>query len=747
MVYESDFYTTRRPYTRPISSHYTVTVNKLPHHLPYIAHKKLVSVIHTPYPVIFHAYTVPVPIRIYSRVRPSVIAAELQRIRNQTRPSSTSYVSRYLNSKDNILFDDEAREIRARADSLLRRIHVFVPRPTSSDFAEVLVPERMRSDDYIRRVLTSRKNAKKDEPANWYESPEHRQFGTGNLASVTYTGGKPHSRRRPYYKVADLRAADVQSDVNLLSYYAKNRQAAASASRALAEDRVYLVPRKASPDPEPIYKPDLANIYQPEPKWSQETELVSKLAREPEPEPELVNGHEQKWMTESESKLESEQELELELKPEPEPIVETKTKSKRKTAKTKPIVNNKLESEPEPVKEPVLVEPEPVAEPKPVAESKPEPVAEPESVAVTELEPEVTELEPEPEKVEPQVELEPQSIEPEVVSSEVKSEQEIEETEPVEKNVEPIENEAETVENEVELVDKDVVIIEEGQDLGPEQLPPLENDEGVPVEHGDEEEEVAEKSDFLPADKVEQEVNQEEDDDVLQRKLDEEELRRQVEELKRQAEEEKRRQAEEARLAEERWKAEIEERVRLEEEARQARLKEIEEQERLEAARQAEEARIEAERIRDERIAEEQRRAAEEEAILALEEEERFAIEKASEEARKRQEREEKLVSEVDLGVADDAQAPESSADECHCHDNVNSHDREERPDSPDADDDTQIEEEAACISTDHEDLSEHPYDGEHEGFNSVNDLDTPVDNSVRIEEEINTEDDDDEVA
>lgn len=85
------------------------------------------------------------------------------------------------------------------------------------------------------------------------------------------------------------------------------------------------------------------------------------------------------------------------------------------------------------------------------------------------------------------------------------------------------------------------------------------------------------------------------------------------------------------------------------------------------------------------------RRAAEEEAILALEEEERFAIEKASEEARKRQEREEKLVSEVDLGVADDAQAPESSADECHCHDNVNSHDREERPDSPDADDDTQV--------------------------------------------------------
>ncbi|KAH0568327.1 hypothetical protein KQX54_020440 [Cotesia glomerata] len=215
---------------RPLPPLQQQQVNKLPHHLPYIAHKKLVSVIHTPYPVIFHAYTVPAPIRIYSRVRPSVIAAELQRIRNQTRPSSTSYVSKYLNSRDNIMFDDETREIRARADSLLRRIHVFVPRPVSSDFAETITPERMRSDDYVRRVLTARKNAKKDdEPANWYESSEHRQFGSGHLASVSYTGGKPHSRRRPYYKVTDLRPADVQSDVNLLSYYAKNRQAAASA--------------------------------------------------------------------------------------------------------------------------------------------------------------------------------------------------------------------------------------------------------------------------------------------------------------------------------------------------------------------------------------------------------------------------------------------------------------------------------------------------------------------------------------
>ncbi|KAF7993265.1 hypothetical protein HCN44_006325 [Aphidius gifuensis] len=545
MVYESDFYTTRRPYTRPISSHYSVTnpgaiirpisplpqqqaLNKLPHIIPYVAHKRLVNVIHTPYPLVYYTHEVPLPIRIYSRVRPSVIAAELCRIRNLPRSSNVSYVSRYLNSKDNTLFDDETREIRARADSLLRKIHVYVPRPTSSDYAEVIVPERMRSDDYIRRVLTARKNAKKD------DEEEQRHFGSGNLACVAYTGGKPHSRRRPYYKVADLRAADVQSDVNLLSYYAKNRQAAASAypdsplterelrkARALAEDRAYATPRK-------------------------ETDELKTV----------------------------------------------------------------IQSETLPVD--------------------------------------------------------------------------------LQQNEDPVESENDYQQNE------DV------QD------------------------------------------NDDDDDDVLQRKLDEEEMRRQVEEFKRQAEEEKRRQAEEARLAEERWKAEIEERKRLEEEARQARFREIEEQERLEAERQKEEARLEAERLRDQQIAEEQRRAAEFEAAVALEEEERYIIEKATEKARLYQEIEEKLASEVAMSSLEEPAAPDSTSDECHCHDNVKSQDREERPDSPDADDDTQIEEEAACVWTDHEDVSEHNvYDGEHEGFNSCQELDKPIENTLEIVETSSDDDDD----
>lgn len=90
------------------------------------------------------------------------------------------------------------------------------------------MPERMRSHDYVRRLLTGRNNAKKEvEHLSWYEVPDRGHFGT--LACVKYVAGKPHSVRKPYVKVADLRPADIRNDVNFLSYYSKNRQAAASA--------------------------------------------------------------------------------------------------------------------------------------------------------------------------------------------------------------------------------------------------------------------------------------------------------------------------------------------------------------------------------------------------------------------------------------------------------------------------------------------------------------------------------------
>ncbi|XP_051158825.1 uncharacterized protein CG45076-like isoform X7 [Leptopilina boulardi] len=257
MVYESDFYTTRRPYTRPIVSSYSVTtpyiipissniqVRTIPY-LPYVAHKRLVTIVHTP----AHTYYTgsplsPVTVRVHSRVRPSILAAEINRIVNRQRPSSVSYTEKYLNSRPNTEFDDEAREIRARADALLRRIHVFVPKPSPRRFFFVYFPstrsdyidESLRSD-YIRRLLNTREHIRKDlEYLNlWYQTPECRNLGEGHLACVKYVGGKPQSKRRPYYKLADLTATDVRNDVNFLSYYRKNRQAADKACRKKAEE-------------------------------------------------------------------------------------------------------------------------------------------------------------------------------------------------------------------------------------------------------------------------------------------------------------------------------------------------------------------------------------------------------------------------------------------------------------------------------------------------------------------------------
>ena len=73
--------------------------------MPYVAHKRLVTVIHLPYHTVYHGGSIPslIPIRVHARVRPSVLAAEINRIRNLTRPSTESYTEKYLQSKDHIV--------------------------------------------------------------------------------------------------------------------------------------------------------------------------------------------------------------------------------------------------------------------------------------------------------------------------------------------------------------------------------------------------------------------------------------------------------------------------------------------------------------------------------------------------------------------------------------------------------------------------------------------------------------------
>ena len=86
------------------------------------------------------------------------------------------------------------------------------------------------------------------------------------------------------------------------------------------------------------------------------------------------------------------------------------------------------------------------------------------------------------------------------------------------------------------------------------------------------------------------------------------------------------------------------------------------------------------------------RRAAEFDAILQAEEQDRYAIEKAIEEAHKRQEREERLAAETIVGgTSNEVHQPDSVYNECHCHPEENDQELEERPESPDVDDDTQV--------------------------------------------------------
>ncbi|OAD58338.1 Proteoglycan 4 [Eufriesea mexicana] len=333
--------------------------------MPYVAHKRLVTVIHMPYHTVYHGGSL-IPIRVHARVRPSVLAAEINRIRNLTRPSTESYTEKYLQSKDHIYFDDEAREIRARVDSLLRRVHVFIPRAAASDFAEEIVPERMRSGDYVRRLISGKNNAKKDmiEPVSWYEVPDRGNFG--NLSCVKYVAGKPQSVRKPYFKVADLRPSDIKNDVNFLSYYSKNREAAANASQDLPmTDRELRKARALQPD---VDESTLRKAV----KTDNGTESKAEKKR----------GSKREKAETKETKSEPAKAQALEPVKEPEPVKEAQP-TPEAVKEPEPVKEPELAKEPEAVVEP---KPEPVTEPVAETPQEPQPAAVEEPMPVSELE-------------------------------------------------------------------------------------------------------------------------------------------------------------------------------------------------------------------------------------------------------------------------------------------------------------------------------------------------------------------------
>lgn len=101
-------------------------------------------------------------------------------------------------------------------------------------------PERLRSNDYVRRIINAKNARKEIESLPWYSTPEKREIGAGHLACVRYAGGRPVAKRRPYYTVGDLVPGDVKSDVNLMSFYMKNRKAAEDACKFMTTRRAKL---------------------------------------------------------------------------------------------------------------------------------------------------------------------------------------------------------------------------------------------------------------------------------------------------------------------------------------------------------------------------------------------------------------------------------------------------------------------------------------------------------------------------
>ncbi|XP_049857495.1 uncharacterized protein LOC126338177 isoform X10 [Schistocerca gregaria] len=168
MVYESDFYTTRRSYSRPSYSTYSVTGQTYHHIIPYAGHMRLTAV------------SAPT---FSTRTRPSVIMAEIDRINHRMRPSLAYQPAEdFLNSRSIVSFDDEARAIRGQAAHLLKRIHTPVPRAlrplpvitTGYEYEELPLPPRITSDMYIQRLLGLRDVQHEVLSRSYYNEPGSR---------------------------------------------------------------------------------------------------------------------------------------------------------------------------------------------------------------------------------------------------------------------------------------------------------------------------------------------------------------------------------------------------------------------------------------------------------------------------------------------------------------------------------------------------------------------------------------------
>ncbi|KAK3915528.1 2-methylcitrate synthase 1 [Frankliniella fusca] len=132
-------------------------------------------------------------------------------------------------------FDDETRSIRAQTAALLKRVHSPIPRsrgplhvvlPTPSSLMETPVPHRHTSDHYIEGLLAPINKVQRDVASrSFYVEHPRPYIGKGNLACVSFAGGKAYGKRRSHYDVPEDHH-NVQDDIATLSYYNRARAVA-----------------------------------------------------------------------------------------------------------------------------------------------------------------------------------------------------------------------------------------------------------------------------------------------------------------------------------------------------------------------------------------------------------------------------------------------------------------------------------------------------------------------------------------
>ncbi|KAL3288849.1 hypothetical protein HHI36_003296 [Cryptolaemus montrouzieri] len=118
------------------------------------------------------------------------------------------------------IFDDETRLIRAQTASLLKSIHLPVPRqrtyPISALNRYGEYPTRHSNDHYIHRLLQISPKNSKVEFVTYYTEPVKKYIGQGRLSCVSYVGDRgAYGRRRNVYVYED----PVKNDIQLLSFY------------------------------------------------------------------------------------------------------------------------------------------------------------------------------------------------------------------------------------------------------------------------------------------------------------------------------------------------------------------------------------------------------------------------------------------------------------------------------------------------------------------------------------------------